>query len=729
MQTREMRLSVLALLCFLPLLTLAARYEATGKPYNVSYDHRSMFINGQRALLASGSIHYPRSTPSMWPVLLKESKDAGIDLIQIYLFWNLHEPTRGVYNFDGNANVTQFLDYAMDAGLYINLRIGPYVCAEWNYGGFPVWLRDIPGMVFRDYNQPFMTEMARWMTYIVDKLRPYMASNGGPIILAQVENEYGWVENAYGSSGRQYALWSAQFANSLNIGIPWIMCSQDDVTTVIDTCNGFYCDNWLPGHFSAFPNQPALWTENWPGWFQNWGDAVPHRPTQDVMFSIARWVARGGTHFNYYMWHGGTTFGRWTGGPFIITSYDYDVALDEFGLPHNPKYTRSAQMHAVLHKFEDQLLNNNPPSPVSLGNNLEAHVYGQGSSALVFLSNIDSKNVGKVSFQGATYTLQPWSVQIVVNQKVIYDTSSLSMVETSYKNTSLARGRYHVSDSVPFAPSIGFWSEPTGVWGEGVTADRPLEQLSVTNDTSDYLWYTQKITVPSGGAALSLSNTNDIGWVFVDGKFIGGNRGSGVHVNIPSSMAGPRTLQILTVTVGLVNYGLHMEAVMRGIQGNVTLGSSNITSGTWTMQPGLKGEYLQIFSPSSNDKVSWNKNYTAGVNQPLTWFSSSFDVSGSANQLGWALDMTGMGKGQVWVNGNHLGRYWLIQAGQGQCAPCVYAGGYSGGDCRTGCGEPSQRYYHVPRDWLKASDNLLVVCEETGGDPSKIQLVHMSPAY
>jgi len=271
----------------------------------------------------------------MWDDLMKKSKAAGINLIETYVFWNLHQPEPDMFNFEGQANVLQFLQIAQQNGMWVNLRIGPYVCAEWNFGGFPEWLKELDGVVFRDYNAPYMREMAKFMETITDYLRPMFASNGGPIILAQVENEYGWLEKKYGANGTKYAEWAIEYARSLNIGVPWIMCSQDDMPLAINTCNGFYCDDWLAGHFQKFPNQPALWTENWPGWFQDWGQGKPKRPAVDVAYSAVRWFARGGTHMNYYMWHGGTTFARWPGGPGITNSYDYDAPIDEYGFPIN----------------------------------------------------------------------------------------------------------------------------------------------------------------------------------------------------------------------------------------------------------------------------------------------------------------------------------------------------------------------------------------------------------
>ncbi len=103
------------------------------------------------------------------------------------------------------------------------MRIGPYICAEINYGGFPEWLKEIEGIQFRTYNQPFMTEMSKWVTKVVDMVRPQLASNGGPIILLQIENEYGSVIDYHGEGGKKYINWCIDFANSLKAGVPWIM--------------------------------------------------------------------------------------------------------------------------------------------------------------------------------------------------------------------------------------------------------------------------------------------------------------------------------------------------------------------------------------------------------------------------------------------------------------------------------------------------------------------------
>lgn len=122
------------------------------------------------------------------------------------------------------------------------------------------------------------------------------------------------------------------------------MCQQEDAPeNIINTCNGFYCHEWITNHALKKPNQPHFWTENWNGWFQHWGEGFPHRPIEDDLYSISSWIMYGGTMHNYYMLYGGTNYGRWVGGPNIITSYDYDVdvAINEYGLPNSKKYNQS----------------------------------------------------------------------------------------------------------------------------------------------------------------------------------------------------------------------------------------------------------------------------------------------------------------------------------------------------------------------------------------------------
>jgi beta-galactosidase len=182
----------------------------------VNYDHRAVSINGKRILLLSGAIHYPRSTPAIWPQLMQQSRQAGLNTIETYVFWNLHERLRGVFDFSERLDLLRFCQVAQEHGLYVILRVGPYICAETNYGGFPAWLRDVPGIRMRTFNQPFMREMERWVRMVTDYLRPMFAPRGGPIILFQLENEYNMIAKIYGEDGQRYLQWVSKLAHDLH---------------------------------------------------------------------------------------------------------------------------------------------------------------------------------------------------------------------------------------------------------------------------------------------------------------------------------------------------------------------------------------------------------------------------------------------------------------------------------------------------------------------------------
>ncbi|KAK4493436.1 hypothetical protein RD792_011569 [Penstemon davidsonii] len=370
---------------------------------NVTYDHRALIIDGKRRVLISGSIHYMRSTPEMWPDLIQKSKDGGLDVIQTFFFWNLHEPVRGQYEFDGRKDLVKFVKLVAEAGLYVHLRIGPYACAEWNYG---------------------QAEMKRIITKIVDMMKQenLYASQGGPIILSQIENEYGNVESAYGDSAKSYINWSAQMATSLDTGVPWIMCQQTDAPDpIINSCNGFYCDQFTPNS----NNKPKMWTENWTGWFSSFGDPVSYRPVADIAFSVARFYQLGGTFQNYYMYHGGTNFGRTSGGPFITTSYDYDAPIDEYGLLRQPKWGHLKDVHSAIKLCEEAIVATDPKT-TSLGSNLEATVYKTESGA-AFLANIGTESDVSVNFNGHSYHLPAWSVSILPDCKnVVLNTAKVN---------------------------------------------------------------------------------------------------------------------------------------------------------------------------------------------------------------------------------------------------------------------------------------------------------------
>lgn len=716
---------------------------------NVTYDNRSLLIDGQRRVLISGSIHYPRSTPEMWPDIIQKAKDGGLDVIESYVFWNMHEPKQNEYYFEDRYDLVKFVKTVQQAGLLVHLRIGPYACAEWNYGGFPVWLHLIPGIQFRTDNEPFKNEMQRFTAKIVDMMKQekLFASQGGPIILAQIENEYGNIDGPYGAAGKSYIKWAASMAVGLNTGVPWVMCQQADAPDpIINTCNGFYCDAFTPNS----PNKPKMWTENWSGWFLSFGGRVPFRPTEDLAFSVARFFQRGGTFQNYYMYHGGTNFGRTTGGPFIATSYDYDAPIDEYGIVRQPKWGHLKELHKAIKLCETALVNAEATYK-SFGSGLEAHVYSLGSgTCAAFLANINTQSDATVKFNGNSYHLPAWSVSILPDCKnVAFNTAKISSQTTSVQmnpaNLILAGSNSIKGTGSGNATPWSWLHEQIGISGSN-TFSKPglLEQINTTVDASDYLWYTTSIQVDDDepflhGGTQPVLHVESLGHalhVFINGEFAGTGAGSGSSSKITlqkviTLKSGKNIIDLLSVTVGLQNYGSFFDTWGAGITGPVTLqgfkdGEHNLSTQQWTYQIGLTGEQLEFYSGETTASVQWVAGSNLPMNQPMIWYKTNFDAPSGSDPV--ALNLFGMGKGVAWVNGKSIGRYWPSYiASQGGCTDsCDYRGAYSSSKCLTNCGQPSQKLYHVPRSWIQPTGNVLVLFEELGGDPTQISFMARS---
>ncbi|OIT39414.1 PREDICTED: beta-galactosidase-like [Nicotiana attenuata] len=701
----------------------------------VSYDDRAIIINGKRRILISGSIHYPRSTPEMWPDLIQKAKDGGLNMIETYVFWNGHEPSPGKFNFEGRYDLVKFIKLVHQADLYVNLRIGPYICGEWNFGGFPVWLKYVPGMEFRADNHPFKLAMQGFVQRIVNMMKSenLFEPQGGSIILAQIENEYGPIEWEVGSAGRAYTKWAAEMAVGLDIGVPWIMCKQEDAPDpVIDTCNGFYCDDFRPNK----PYKPKMWTEVWTGWYTKFGGPVPRRPAEDLAFSVARFIQNNGSFFNYYMYHGGTNFGRTTSALFIATSYDYDAPLDEYGLLNEPKYGHLRDLHKAI-KLSEPALVSSYPTVNWLGKNQEAHVFRSKSGACAaFLSNYDTKYSVKVTFQNIQYDLPPWSISILPDCKTaVYNTARISSQ----------------SSQMMMAPVVGglswqSYSEetPSAEESDTLSANGLLEQINITRDCSDYLWYMTDVNVGSDEGFLkngkdlflTVMSAGHAMHVFINGQLSGTVYGGLDNPKLTYSgnvklRAGINKISLLSVAVGLPNVGLHFETWNTGVLGPVTLsglneGTRDLTIQRWSYKVGLKGESLSFHTSTGGSSVEWVEGSLLAQRQPLTWYKATFDAPEGNDPV--ALDMVSMGKGQIWVNGEGVGRHWPGYIAKGHCGECIYAGEYTEKKCQTNCGQPSQRWYHVPRSWLKPSGNLLVVFEEWGGVPTRISLVRRATA-
>ncbi|GLT39194.1 hypothetical protein SLA2020_134000 [Shorea laevis] len=703
---------------------------------SVSYDRKALLINGHRRILFSGSIHYPRSTPEMWEDLIQKAKDGGLDVIETYVFWNVHEPAAGNYNFEGRYDLVRFIKTIQKAGLYAHLRIGPYVCAEWNFGGFPVWLKYVPGISFRTDNEPFKRAMQGFTEKIVGlmKSEKLFESQGGPIILSQIENEYGATSKLLGATGYNYVNWAAKMAVETGTGVPWVMCKEQDAPDpVINTCNGFYCHKFTPNK----PYKPTIWTETWSGWFTEFGGPIHQRPVEDLAFAVARFIQNGGSFVNYYMYHGGTNFGRTAGGPFVTTSYDYDAPIDEYGLIRQPKYGHLKELHKSI-KMCEQALVSADAIITSLGNSQQAYIYtSESGHCAAFLSNYDTKSAARVLFNNMHYNLPPWSISILPDcRNVVFNTAKVG-VQTSQMQMLPTNAEIFSWES--YDEDISSLDDSSTMTALGL-----LDQMNVTRDASDYLWYITSVDIGStesflhGGElpTLNIQSTGHALHVFINGQLSGSAYGTRENRRVTYTgkvnlHPGKNRIALLSVAVGLQNVGGHFETWSTGILGPVAIhgldqGKWDLSRAKWTYQVGLKGEIMNLVSPNGISSVEWMEGLLAAQRpQPLRWHKAYFNAPEGDEPL--ALDMEGMGKGQIWINGQSIGRYWTAYA-KGNCNGCSYVGVFKPPKCQLGCGQPTQRWYHVPRSWLNPTQNLLVIFEELGGDPSRISLVKRSVA-
>ncbi|KEH36209.1 putative beta-galactosidase [Medicago truncatula] len=696
----------------------------------VTYDRKSLLINGQRRILISGSIHYPRSTPEMWEDLIRKAKHGGLDVIDTYVFWDVHEPSPSNYNFEGRYDLVRFIKTVQKAGLYANLRIGPYVCAEWNFGGIPVWLKYVPGISFRTDNGPFKAAMQGFTQKIVQMMKSekLFQSQGGPIILSQIENEYGPESRATGAAGHAYLNWAANMAVGLGTGVPWVMCKENDAPDpVINSCNGFYCDDFSPNK----PYKPSMWTESWSGWFTDFGGPIHQRPVQDLAFAVARFIQKGGSYVNYYMYHGGTNFGRSAGGPFISTSYDYDAPIDEYGLVRHPKYSHLKELHKAIKQCEHALVSSDP-TVTPLGTLQQAHVFSAGTTGCAaFLANYHLKSAATVVFNSRHYDLPPWSISILPDCRTsVFNTANVG-TQTSVVKMRPVDSRFSWET---YDEDLSSLDESSRITAAGL-----LEHLNVTRDTSDYLWYITSVDISSSESFLRGGHKPNINvqsaghavHVFVNGQFLGSAFGtrkqrSCTFNGLVNLHAGANKIALLSVTVGLPNVGRHYETWETGITGPVVLhgldhGPKDLSHNKWSYQVGLKGEAVNLVSPNGVSDNDWVQDSPATPSRSeLKWYKAYFNTPEGNEPL--ALDLGSMGKGQVWINGQSIGRFWMAYA-KGDCNSCNYSGTFRPAKCQLGCGQPTQRWYHVPRSWLKPTKNLIVVFEELGGNPWKISLV------
>ncbi len=296
--------------------------------------------------IISGAIHYFRTVPEYWQDRLEKLVNMGCNTVETYIPWNLHEPKKGEFNFDGICDVEKFISLAQNLGLYIIIRPSPYICAEWEMGGLPSWLLKDKGMKLRCSYEPYLKAVKEYYEVLIPKLVPYQIDKGGKIILVQIENEYGY----YGND-TAYLEFLRDTMRNLGITVPFVtsdgpwkesVFKSGMVEGALPTGNFGSAAEWQFGEMKKYmgDNKPLMCMEFWNGWFDAWGEEHHVTTPEKAGEELEELLKRGS--LNFYMFEGGTNFGFMSGRnngkkTADVTSYDYDAPLTEDG-QITPKY-------------------------------------------------------------------------------------------------------------------------------------------------------------------------------------------------------------------------------------------------------------------------------------------------------------------------------------------------------------------------------------------------------
>ena len=299
-------------------------------------------LDGEPFRILSGALHYFRVHPDHWADRIEKARLMGLNTIETYVPWNAHSPRPGVFDTDGILDLTRFLRLVGEAGLYAIVRPGPFICAEWDNGGLPPWLFREPGVGIRRHEPRFLDEVEKYLHQVLALVRPLQVDQGGPVLLVQVENEYG----AYGDD-RSYLQALVEMTRGAGIGVPLVtvdqpvdaMLAAGGIDGVLRTSSfGSDSANRLRILRDHQPTGPLMCMEFWDGWFDHWGGRHHTTPVEQAAEELDALLAAGAS-VNVYMFHGGTNFGLTSGAndkgiyrP-TVTSYDYDAPLDEAGNP------------------------------------------------------------------------------------------------------------------------------------------------------------------------------------------------------------------------------------------------------------------------------------------------------------------------------------------------------------------------------------------------------------
>ena len=615
-------------LAFASLLALApAQMMAAQKGGSFTTGDKTFLLNGKPFVVKAAELHYPRIPRAYWEHRIKMCKALGMNTVCLYVFWNIHEQEEGKFDFTGNNDVAAFCRLAQKNGMYVIVRPGPYVCAEWEMGGLPWWLLKKKDIRLREQDPYFMQRVEIFEKEVGKQLAQLTIQNGGPIIMVQVENEYGSYgkDKPYVSAIRDIVRksgfdkvslfqcdWSSNFLNN----------GLDDLTWTMNFGTGANIDQQFKRLSEVRPNAPKMCSEFWSGWFDKWGARHETRPAKDMVEGMDEMLSKG-ISFSLYMTHGGTSFGHWAGAnsPGFqpdVTSYDYDAPINEYGHT-TPKYFELREMMA---KHNDgKKLPAVPKAPMPL--------------------------VSVPTFKFTEY------------KPLIY----------------------------------------------GYTK-KMVEQAPKTFEEYDMGWGTMAyvVSLPANDKPSTLTGEfNDFAQVYLNNKYIGkiDRVKNEKSLDLPA-MPDSGKLTIVVEGMGRINFGRAIKDY-KGIVGNVTItsqspyGEITLKPTAWT-QFAIPDDYQNAVKALSGNsmadaelKEAVAKAHPDAVIKIDPWGESKagyyrgyFNIKKVGDTF---INMEAFGKGQVYVNGHALGRFWQIG--------------------------PQQTLY-LPGCWLKKGKNEVIVLDVVG---------------
>jgi len=328
----------------------------------------TFLLNGKPFVVKAAELHYPRIPRQYWDHRIKMCKALGMNTICLYVFWNAHETAPDKFNFEGQNDLAAFIRLCQENGMYVILRPGPYVCAEWEMGGLPWWLLKKKDIRLRENDPYFIERVDKFQKAVAENVKGLTVADGGPIIMVQVENEYGsyGIDKEYVGNirdmlrknfGNDITLFQCDWSsNFLNNGL-------DDLIWTINFGTGANIDQQFAPLKNVRPQSPLMCSEFWSGWFDKWGGNHETRPAADMIAGITEMLDKN-ISFSLYMTHGGTNWGHWAGAnsPGFapdVTSYDYDAPISESGVA-TPKY------HALRTALAKYSINRLPEIPKAI---------------------------------------------------------------------------------------------------------------------------------------------------------------------------------------------------------------------------------------------------------------------------------------------------------------------------------------------------------------------------